>query len=60
MRLETRVVVLVHGKGHVVDEIHELGVLHQSTIPHSTMEDYRYRLNAAHDRRLLTDSRWIG
>ena len=60
VHLETRVVVLVHGKCHVVDEIHELDVLHQLTIPHSTMEDYRYRLNAAHDRRLLTNSGWIG
>ena len=57
--LETRVVVLVHGKCHVVDEIRKLGVLHQSTIPHSMMEDYRYCLNAAHDRCLLTDSRWM-
>ena len=58
--LETRVDVLVHGTRHVVVAIHELVVLHQSTIHHSMKEDYRYCLNDARDQLLPTDSRWLG
>ena len=58
--LETRVDVLVHGTRHVVVIIHELVVLHLLTIHDSTMEDCRYRLNAAHDQLLPTGSRSSG